>query len=65
MRNPLVDPYVIPRPNLHEFMQMCLQQFVMYIWIKCKPYKILIFLSEMREYANFNIDPSWIFGHEL
>ncbi len=65
MKIPSIDPYAIFRPNLHEFMQMHLQQFVMYIWTKCKPYKILNFLSEMKEYANFNIDFSWIVGHEL
>jgi hypothetical protein len=35
-KNSLVDPFVIPRPDLQEFMQRCLQQFLVYIWTKCK-----------------------------
>ncbi len=46
-------------------MQRCFQQFVVYIWAKCKPYKILFFLNEMKEYIDFNGNSSWIFGLEL
>jgi len=37
----------------------------MYNWIKWKPYKIMIFLSEMRKYVDFNVDSCQIFGHEF
>ncbi len=43
-------------------MQRCLQQFAIYIWTKCKPYKIPLFLSEMREYVDFNVNVSQFFG---
>jgi hypothetical protein len=64
-RNLLINPYVISRPELLEFMQRRFQQFAMYIWIKCKPYKIPLFLNEMREYVDFNVNALRIFGHEL
>jgi hypothetical protein len=47
-RNLSTNPYVIRRSNLHEFMYTCLQQFVVYIWTKCKPYKISSIKSWVR-----------------
>lgn len=46
-------------------MYRCFQQFAMYIWTKYMPYKILIFLSELKKYVDFNIEPLQIFGCDL
>jgi hypothetical protein len=64
-RNLSVDLYVIPRLDLQEFLQRCFQQFIMNIWTKCKPYNILLFLSDMKEYIDFNFDALQIFCCEL
>ncbi len=52
----LFDPLVISQPRLQEFLQKCLQQFVVYIWIKHKPYKVPMVLSELREHVEVNIE---------
>jgi hypothetical protein len=64
-KNSSIDPYVILKPEVKEFMQRRFQHFVVYIWTKCKPYKISLFLNEMRDHINLNVNALRIFGHEL